>query len=89
MKRDDARKLAEELELTFKATDYKPGHIVVVQGIDLEGMHVFIDAFMQKHGNYYLVFPEHHEPQVFHKDEYYVAEYCRVDYIRPRSGEWS
>lgn len=80
MKRSDARKLLEKLDKTWTAYDYPNGGIVVVKGTDEHSFMVFDSAFAQKHEDYYFVFPEHHEPQIFHEDEYHVVQYKRVDY---------
>lgn len=77
--RKAALQIVESLEKRFKATDYPPGQIVIAKPIDDMGLLVFDNAFAQFFDEYYLVFPEHHEPQVFHKDEYDVAIYSRKE----------
>jgi hypothetical protein len=51
---------------------------VIAKSIDCMSVMIFENAFVEKVEDYYFVFPEHHEKQLFHVDEYYVAEYQRV-----------
>jgi hypothetical protein len=78
MNRADARKLLETLDKKWTAHDYPNGSIVVAKGIDEHSCMVFDSAFIKKHEDYYFVFPEHHEAQIFHEDEYDVAQYMVV-----------
>lgn len=51
------------------------GHVVVAKGIDDATVCMFDQAKAVLHGEYYIVWPEHHECQVFHKAEYDVRMY--------------
>lgn len=78
MDRRKAVALAAMLDKQFLATDYSPSMIVIARAIDTIAYHVFESAFFQKHEDYYLVFPEHHEPQVFHEEEYWVVQHQQI-----------
>lgn len=69
--------LAEKLQ-PKKASEYPPGQIVVVKGLDDSSFFVYDNAVMREINSYYVVYPEHHEFQVFHKDEYTAQVYRAV-----------
>ena len=75
--RRTALKWAEEHQ-PQTAFDYPPGQIVIARPRDECGIFVFDSASAVKHENYWIVFPEHHEAQVFHEDEYDVSTYRMV-----------
>lgn len=56
---------------------YRFRNTVIAKGIDDMSVMIFDQAFFEKVEDYYFVFPEHHEYQIFHEDEYLVAEYKR------------
>lgn len=53
-------------------------NIVIAKSYTCLSQMIFDSAFCELYKGYYFVFPEHHEPQIFHKDEYNVVEVERV-----------
>lgn len=80
MTRDEALERAKLIEKRLMATDFS-NHIVIAKSNDIPDMFFFCfdPAIMHKEEEYYLVFPEHHETQVFHQDEFAVIEYQPVE----------
>lgn len=66
--RVEVEKKAKQIEDSLSAYDFKPDHYVRVvtdEGCDF----TFASAFVLRYYQHYIVFAEHHDPMVFHKED--------------------